>query len=419
MAFEVDSRTLLNKLAFGPSEAELHGIAKMGAEGWLAQQLNPPAEDDCAARIASTHIRLKYVQQDAGGRSRRGALAGRARAADRAALEGGREGPGGTGADVFPHRRRLRHDDPRRAQPLAAARGAGGFLAQPLQRECGGRQPHRGGVADLRQRRDPPPCARQLPRDAGGRGQERRHADLPQQPVLARRRGQRELRARAVRASYARPAGLSQRALQPLARRARRARPPAAGLYRPGRLRGRPRFHRLVDRGWCRHRRRAPPADDRQVHLRRELARQLSEARSRHRVRSLPVTLGRWPACARSGGRSSRDRAVCLRKALSSPGVGHARCRRRCRRGQGLDRATAQARPDRPHGRGDRAFRRLPPLGRHQGEAAARALCVVCPFRGDSMQRPRPACWASSMAAASGCSAGGRRPAIPTKTTIG
>jgi len=27
MAFEVDSRTLLNKLAFGPSEAELHGIA--------------------------------------------------------------------------------------------------------------------------------------------------------------------------------------------------------------------------------------------------------------------------------------------------------------------------------------------------------------------------------------------------------
>ena len=63
MAFEVDPRTLLNKLAFGPSEAELHGIAKMGAEGWLAQQLNPPAEDDCAARIASTHIRLKYVSK--------------------------------------------------------------------------------------------------------------------------------------------------------------------------------------------------------------------------------------------------------------------------------------------------------------------------------------------------------------------
>jgi uncharacterized protein (DUF1800 family) len=60
MAFEVDPRTLLNKLAFGPSDAELHGIAKMGIDGWLAQQLNQPAEDDCAARIASTHIHLKY-----------------------------------------------------------------------------------------------------------------------------------------------------------------------------------------------------------------------------------------------------------------------------------------------------------------------------------------------------------------------
>ena len=56
MAFEVDPRTLLNKLAFGPGDAELRGVAKTGAEGWLAQQLKPPAEDDCAARIASTHI---------------------------------------------------------------------------------------------------------------------------------------------------------------------------------------------------------------------------------------------------------------------------------------------------------------------------------------------------------------------------
>ncbi|MBL6654294.1 MAG: DUF1800 domain-containing protein, partial [Reyranella sp.] len=60
MTFEVDPRVLLNKLAFGPNAAELHDIAKMGAAGWLAQQLNPPAEDDCAARIAATHIRLKY-----------------------------------------------------------------------------------------------------------------------------------------------------------------------------------------------------------------------------------------------------------------------------------------------------------------------------------------------------------------------
>src|SRR5260370_42463108 len=60
MAFEVDPRTLLNKLAFGPSDADLHSIAKVVAEGWLAQQLKPPVEDNCAARIASTHIRLKY-----------------------------------------------------------------------------------------------------------------------------------------------------------------------------------------------------------------------------------------------------------------------------------------------------------------------------------------------------------------------
>ena len=192
MAFEVDSRTLLNKLAFGPSEAELHGIAKMGAEGWLAQQLNPPPEDDCAARIASTHIRLKYVSKTPEAEvDEERSLAVLAQPIEQHWKVV--EGPADR-SDVFPHRRRLRHDDPRRAQPLAAARGAGGFLAQPLQRECGGRQPHRGGVADLRQRRDPPPCARQLPRDAGGRGQKCRHADLPQQPVLARRRGQRDLR---------------------------------------------------------------------------------------------------------------------------------------------------------------------------------------------------------------------------------
>ncbi len=36
MAFEVDPRTLLNKLAFGPSDAELYGVAKTGTDGWLA-----------------------------------------------------------------------------------------------------------------------------------------------------------------------------------------------------------------------------------------------------------------------------------------------------------------------------------------------------------------------------------------------
>jgi uncharacterized protein (DUF1800 family) len=60
MTVDIDPRTLLNKLAFGPSEAELHSLAKAGVDGWLAQQLKPPAEDDCAARIASAHMHLKY-----------------------------------------------------------------------------------------------------------------------------------------------------------------------------------------------------------------------------------------------------------------------------------------------------------------------------------------------------------------------
>ena len=63
MTFEVDLRVALNKLAFGPSAAERHDIAKTGVESWLAQQLKPPAEDDCAARIADTHLRLKYTSK--------------------------------------------------------------------------------------------------------------------------------------------------------------------------------------------------------------------------------------------------------------------------------------------------------------------------------------------------------------------
>jgi uncharacterized protein (DUF1800 family) len=63
MTFEVDPRVALNKLAFGPSAAERHDIAKTGVESWLVQQLKPPAEDDCAARIADTHLRLKYTSK--------------------------------------------------------------------------------------------------------------------------------------------------------------------------------------------------------------------------------------------------------------------------------------------------------------------------------------------------------------------
>ncbi|MBN9535961.1 MAG: DUF1800 domain-containing protein [Alphaproteobacteria bacterium] len=63
MAFEVDPRLLLDKLAFGPSSSSLHEVAKIGVEAWLAQQLKPPAEDDCTGRIASTRWHLKYVSK--------------------------------------------------------------------------------------------------------------------------------------------------------------------------------------------------------------------------------------------------------------------------------------------------------------------------------------------------------------------
>src|SRR5258708_28793376 len=63
MAFEVDPRTALNKLAFGPGTTERRDITRTDIESWLVQQLQPPAEDDCAARVAGTHLRLKYISK--------------------------------------------------------------------------------------------------------------------------------------------------------------------------------------------------------------------------------------------------------------------------------------------------------------------------------------------------------------------
>ncbi|HLG49674.1 MAG TPA: DUF1800 domain-containing protein [Reyranella sp.] len=63
MTLQVDPRTMLNKLAFGPGATELHEIAKSGCETWLMQQLRPPAQDDCAARIAASKLHLKYVSK--------------------------------------------------------------------------------------------------------------------------------------------------------------------------------------------------------------------------------------------------------------------------------------------------------------------------------------------------------------------
>ena len=63
MSFDVDPCTALNKLAFGASANELHGVSKIGVEGWLSEQLKPPAGDDCTHRVAAAHLRLKYVSK--------------------------------------------------------------------------------------------------------------------------------------------------------------------------------------------------------------------------------------------------------------------------------------------------------------------------------------------------------------------
>jgi len=60
MTPEIDPRLALDKLAFGSNASERNSIARLGVDRWLAEQLAPPAEDDCADRIAATHLRLKY-----------------------------------------------------------------------------------------------------------------------------------------------------------------------------------------------------------------------------------------------------------------------------------------------------------------------------------------------------------------------
>ena len=64
MAFEIDPRLVLNKLAFGPTDAALQDLRKSGPEAWLAQQLTPEAGDDCADRIKATKLHLKYSSKN-------------------------------------------------------------------------------------------------------------------------------------------------------------------------------------------------------------------------------------------------------------------------------------------------------------------------------------------------------------------
>jgi len=64
MAFDLDPRMALNKLAFGPTEAELGEMRKSGTEAWLTRQLKPDAGDDCAERIKAAKIHLKYTAKN-------------------------------------------------------------------------------------------------------------------------------------------------------------------------------------------------------------------------------------------------------------------------------------------------------------------------------------------------------------------
>ena len=61
MAFDLDPRMALNKLAFGPTGAELGEVHKSGTEAWLVRQLKPDAGDDCTERIRAAKLHLKYT----------------------------------------------------------------------------------------------------------------------------------------------------------------------------------------------------------------------------------------------------------------------------------------------------------------------------------------------------------------------
>ena len=64
MGIDVDPHNALNKLAFGPGPGDLQKVGKSGFTPWLAEQLRPPAEDDCADRIAAMRWHVKYTSKN-------------------------------------------------------------------------------------------------------------------------------------------------------------------------------------------------------------------------------------------------------------------------------------------------------------------------------------------------------------------
>ncbi|MBS0244709.1 MAG: DUF1800 family protein, partial [Proteobacteria bacterium] len=59
----VPPRLILSKLAFGPTEADLVELARLGAEPWLKRQLAAPAHDGLERRLAGIKWRLRYRRQ--------------------------------------------------------------------------------------------------------------------------------------------------------------------------------------------------------------------------------------------------------------------------------------------------------------------------------------------------------------------
>ena len=144
------------------------------------------------------------------------------------------------------------------------------------------------------------------------------------------------------------------------------------GLYRRGCLRIGARLHRLDDRGWRRAWRWPHPAENRQVHLCRGLARWLPEAGAGdHDFNPFAAPAGRWTQGARPGGRSHPGTAQYrLHQTVPPPGLRYPATGPGAKGGRRLDGACETARPDRAGGAGDRDLASNSPKRRRRKSSA-------------------------------------------------